>query len=49
MDITGQSLLQGKLNYQNDVILLSCAQGIYIMTIYKDGIRLKTQKVVIQK
>ena len=49
VSITGHKVMQGKLSDQNDLNVSTMSQGIYIMYINKDGIKVKTQKVVIQK
>ncbi len=48
VSIMGQIVLHGQLKDRNDLDVLPFAPGIYIMNIYKNGLRLKTQKIVVQ-
>ena len=47
--ITGQKVMQGQLKDQNELNISLLAQGLYFISINKDGLKFKSQKIVIQK
>jgi len=48
-NITGQKVMEGLLTDHNELNVTRLSQGMYIMILYKDNTRLKTDKLIIQK
>ncbi|MBL0098976.1 MAG: T9SS type A sorting domain-containing protein [Saprospiraceae bacterium] len=46
--ITGQKVMQGQLKDQMSSIYHYQVQGLYFISINKDGLKFKSQKIVIQ-